>query len=223
MKKSCSESDQLGAFRPAAFAILFYPGATMGLPGKIKTMLHQISWHAYIISTVLFLAVYYSFVVLAYYRADLHFFFLRLTGKQPALKAGSEGLIPAPEYDIMGAARPDSGTYAGENELEFAPAEIPDDESDPLTATELLPPAGSKPALEFSDMAGEIKTLIRVINESGESQENFGMLFKLIIQKYPDLAGTDYRARINEYVLTESEGQFPFSLSLPELESYWSN
>jgi hypothetical protein len=37
---------------------------------------------------------------------------------------------------------------------------------------------------EFSEMVSEVKTLIRVINESSESKENFEMLFRLIIQKY---------------------------------------
>ena len=76
---------------------------------------------------------------------------------------------------------------------------------------------------EFSEMISEVKTLIRVINESSESKENFEMLFRLIVQKYETLAGTAYEEQVNDYLINEGADQFPFSLTLIELQSFWTN
>jgi len=72
-------------------------------------------------------------------------------------------------------------------------------------------------------MVSEVKTLNRVINESSESKENFEMLFRLIVQKYPALRGTPYQQQINNFLMAEGAPEFPFSLSETDLENYWMN
>ncbi|MGF7078836.1 hypothetical protein [Mucilaginibacter sp. UYCu711] len=187
-------------------------------------MLHQISWFTYTVSILSLVIIYYAYVGLTFYRVEILATFYRLTGRQPAFEASSKGDLQIPDYDIMGKAQPDDVDFVNAEELSFGPADVQDElQSD--QATKVIIPAGSDSRLigDFSEMVSEAKTLIRVINESSESKENFEMLFRLIIQKYPALTGTAYQQQINNFLLSEGVPQFPFSLTLTDLENYWTN
>ncbi|MDN5286544.1 MAG: hypothetical protein JWR38_2818 [Mucilaginibacter sp.] len=187
-------------------------------------MLHQISWQAYVLSIILLLILYYGYVGVVFYRTEILAFYFRISGRQATLEVNDDRLIPVPEYEIMGAAKPDDTRSIREENIEFGPTDNPDD----LTTEEqeaIVIPTGtdSRQISQFSEMIAEVKTLIRVINESAETRENFEMLFKLIVQKYHELGGTPYQHQINEFLLEESEGQFPFEITSAELEAYWNN
>ena len=184
-------------------------------------MLHQISWFTYAVSILSLVIIYYAYVGLTFYRAEIQAIFYRLTGRQPALETSGKGDLQIPDYDIMGKAQPDD---VRADELSFGPADIPDEQESDQT-TKAIIPAGTDSRLigDFSEMVSEAKTLIRVINESSESKENFEMLFRLIIQKYPALAGTAYQQQINDFLLSEVAPQFPFSLTANDLKNYWTN
>jgi hypothetical protein len=187
-------------------------------------MLHQISWFTYAVSILLLITFYYLYVGLTFYRTEIEVVFFKLTGKQPALKATGTSDLQIPDYNIMGKARPDDVEFVAQEELSFGPTDIPDEQQMEPPASSALPAeTDSRLIGDFSEMVSEVKTLIRVINESGESKENFEMLFRLIIQKYPSLAGTAYRQQINDFLIAEGFPQFPFSLSKADLEHYWMN
>lgn len=187
-------------------------------------MLHQISWFTYAVSILSLVIIYYAYVGLTFYRAEIQATFYRLTGRQPALETSGKGDLQIPDYDIMGKAQPEDVDFVNAEELSFGPADIPDDQS-PDQTTKVIIPAGTDSRLigDFSEMVSEAKTLIRVINESSESKENFEMLFRLIIEKYPALAGTAHQHQINDFLLLEGAPQFPFSLTAADLENYWTN
>lgn len=187
-------------------------------------MLHQISWFTYAVSILLLITIYYGYVGLAFYRTELQSLIYKITGRQPQLRSSGHGDLQLPDYEIMGKAQTDDVEFVNQDELSFGPSEIADEEL-PAQAGQSKTPAGKDSRLigEFSEMVSEVKTLIRVINESSESKENFEMLFRLIVQKYSSLSGSGYRQKINEYLLTEGAPQFPFSLTPDDLENYWNN
>jgi hypothetical protein len=187
-------------------------------------MLHQISWFTYAVSILLLITIYYGYVGLAFYRTELQSLIYKITGRQPQLRSSGHGDLQLPDYEIMGKAQTDDVEFVRQDELSFGPSEIADEELPPLDSQSKTP-AGTDSRLigEFSEMVSEVKTLIRVINESSESKENFEMLFRLIVQKYSSLSGSGYRQKINEYLLTEGAPQFPFSLTPDDLEDYWNN
>jgi len=191
----------------------------MELPPKQNIMLHQISWFTYAVSILLLVCIYYLYVGLAFYRLEIQAVIYKLTGKQPSFENSGTGDIEFPDYAIMGKARPDDVDIVSQDELSFGPAEIPYDKDLQVVPTKI----NNRLAGDFSDMLAEVKTLTRVINESGESRENFGMLFRLIIQKYHSLASTIYQERINDFLLDEDTAQFPFPLTISDLNNYWSN
>ncbi len=185
-------------------------------------MLQHLTWSAYFTGIFLIAVIYYATVGLVYYRHELGNVFRRLSGKPAAQFGTYQGDLILPRTDIVGGARTDGMDIVDQEELVFA---SPDEEK---TSTGIIPsirptPADAHLLGDLSEMVSETKTLIRVINESNESKENFEMLFRLVIQKYPDLAGTAYEEQINAYLLKEGADLFPFTLTNSELQSFWLN
>lgn len=145
-------------------------------------------------------------------------------GKQPAIKASGQGDLQIPDYAVMGRAQPEDVEFLSLEELSFGPADIPDEEliQEPAKS-QVIAGADSRLIGDFSEMVSEVKTLIRVINESSESKENFEMLFRLIVQKYPSLKNTAYEQQINDFLIAEGAPQFPFPLNTEDLKNYWLN
>jgi len=185
-------------------------------------MLHQISWFTFGASIISVILIYYVYVGIAFYQAELKSAFYRLTGKQPACKTNAAGDLQLPDYAIMGKAQTNDVAYISQEELSFGPVDFPDsamEEDQQLDPLE----KDSKLTRDFSDMVSELKTLIRVVDESGESKENFEMLLTLIIQKYPALAGTGYSDKIKKFLLEAGVPHFSFPLSASDLDNYWLN
>lgn len=174
-------------------------------------MLHEISWSTYAVSVFLLAVCYYAFLGLHFYRTELKAAIYKLSGKAPALKAAGTGDLHIPDHSIMGLAQPEVVDFVGAEELDFGPPDI----NEAVSATD------SRLIGDFSEMVAEVKTLIRVINESSETKENFEMLFRLIIQKYDSLRASGYRQQLNDYLLTTGVPQFPFELTAAELDNYW--
>jgi len=177
-------------------------------------MLHQISWFNYGATLVVLVVAYYVYVGLTYYRQELRAGILRLSGKKPVPAAFTGSEIAIPAFEVAGRVQPEYIEHVTAHDLNFGPS----DEDQPQSNAADIHLLG-----EFSEMISEVKTLIRVINESSESKENFEMLFRLIVRKYHTLAGTAYETQVNDYLLNEGTGQFAFSLDLNELQNYWRN
>lgn len=186
-------------------------------------MLHQITWFTYVTTILFIAAVYYTYVGLSFYRAELRSLLFRLTGRQPAALQLSGSDLPLPDQSLAGAIKPEYTEFVAQEDLSFGP---PDEVEEQPAARHLQVVSAAIPPThllgDFSEMISETKTLIRVINESSETKENFEMLFRLIVQKYPALAGTPYETQVNDYLISEGADQFPFPLTLAELESYWT-
>ncbi len=187
-------------------------------------MLHQISWQTYALSVIVLLILYYLYIGILFYKTEICGFYYRISGRQPVRDINNNHFIPAPEYQIMGMAKPDDARSIPDEFIKFGPTDNPDELNADEQKEAIIPTAtDSRQISQFSEMIAEVKMLIRVINESAETRENFEMLFKLIVQKYPDLVGTPFQHQIIEFLLEESEGQFPFDMTYAELEAYWHN
>lgn len=183
-------------------------------------MLHQISWFTYAVCIISLVTIYYLYVGLAFYKTELQLFIYKFTGKHPALKTAGSGDLQIPDYDIMGKAEPEAVEFVAPEELSFGPA---DDSDDLPVEKPVSSETNSRLIGNFSEMVSEAKTLIRVINESNEPKENFEMLFRLIVQKYPALRGTIYQQQVNDFLMEEGAPQFPFTVTEADLVTYWSD
>jgi hypothetical protein len=191
---------------------------------KSRIMLHQISWFSYGSAIAILATAYYGYVGLTFYLSELRATIYRLTGKKPPVARLSGGDFQIQDYDPAGPIKQESVAFVPREELMFGP---PEESEVPVMRIPATPAANDAPdvrlAGDFSEMIAEVKTLIRVINESSESKENFEMLFRLIIQKYQSLSGTSYEDQVNDFLINEGAGQFPFPLTLTELQNYWIN
>jgi len=217
-----SESDKLGGFKALDQGTLNHQKAAMVLPLKLNIMLQHLTWSAYFTGIIIIAVIYYAIVGLIYYRHELGNVLRRLSGKPVTQLITSKGDLFFPSADIVGGTHTDGVDLIDQEELVFA---SPDDEKPENGIIQPFRPASADAHLlgDLSEMVSETKTLIRVINESNESKENFEMLFRLLIQKYPDLAGTVYEEQINVYLLKEAADLFPFTLTNSELQTYWLN
>ncbi|MGN6396693.1 MAG: hypothetical protein ACTHMI_14075 [Mucilaginibacter sp.] len=185
-------------------------------------MLQHLTWSAYLTAIVITAAIYYVLIGLTYYRHELGNAFNRFSGKQPRQLHPSGGDLILPSADVVGGTRTDGMDIVDQEELVFA---SPDEDRQVTDLIQLIRPTAADAHLlgDLSEMVAETKTLIRVIKESNESKENFEMLFRLVVQKYPDLAGTVYEDQINAYLLKAAADLFPFTLTNSELQTYWLN
>jgi hypothetical protein len=175
-------------------------------------MLESISWPTYLVSIFVITLIYYGWVLLTFYRTELAAAFTLPSKRNvPAGKPMTDD-----DFVVFGQPAPEDEVVAGDQELQFGPAD-----ADEPTFTAPISPTAPQQVSEFSEMVGEVKTLIRVVAESSESRDNFEMLFALIIQKYPGLSATDYRSKIIAFLLAESEGKFLFALSEENLNQLW--
>lgn len=182
-------------------------------------MLHQISWPAYTVGIISLVIIYYLYVGSTFYRTEIRTAIHKLSGKGPALKATVKSDLQIPQHDIMGQAEPEAVEFIAQEELSFAPPDGPDELGTAhVSATE----SNTRLIGDLSEMVTEVRTLIRVINESSESKENFEMLFRLIVQKFPALRGTPYQQQIIDFMMEEGAPEFPFPLTESELKNYWN-
>jgi hypothetical protein len=187
-------------------------------------MLQHISWYTYAVSILFAITIYYLYIGLTFYRVEIRGFIDKLLGRQPAFKSSGLGGLQFPDYAITGKAQADDIAFVDPEDLSFGPPDSPDERSnEEPSSTFIASGKSSRLVGDFSEMVSEVKTLIRVINESGESKENFEMLFRLITQKYPSLSETDYQRQINDFLLDEAATHFPFPLSDTDLANYWIN
>jgi len=217
-----SESDKLGGLSAFKQGTLNHQMAAMGLSLKINVMLQHLTWPAYFTGILIIAVIYYATVGLIYYRHELGNVLRGLSGKPATQISTSRGDLILPTADVVGGIRTEGVDLIDQEQLIFTSPE----EGEPETGiVQSIRPNGADPHLlgDLSEMVSETKTLIRVINESNESKENFEMLFRLVVQKYPDLAGTIYEDQINAYLLKEVADLFPFTLTNSELQTYWLN
>jgi hypothetical protein len=186
-------------------------------------MLHQISWTTYGITALLIVTAYYGYIGLTFYSTELKAGFNHLTGNKPAISDKGPGDLQLPDYSVMGVIQADDIDFVNPDELNFGPGEENESSQEDATENAESPKTDIHLLGDFSEMIAESKTLIRVINESEESKENFEMLFRLIVQRYPALTGSIYEKQVNDYLINEGAPEFPFPLSINELESFWTN
>jgi hypothetical protein len=175
---------------------------------KTSIMLSHISWTTYLLSVLVLLAIYYSWVGIRFFRKDL----LNLGGDKSGNTPAQFSSLHSTSASVMGAIAPEPEQLQDESDLYFG-----DPEPDELTASKLpieIEPSATA-ALEM-----EVQALVEVITESRETKENFLMLFRLLAEKYATEIDHDQQAQINLRLLEHAD-DFPFQLSLAELKEQW--
>lgn len=164
-------------------------------------MFNYISWTDYF--TVIFglSLTYYLWVGFRFYRDALPSLWTKSKAKEPTAP------IPA-DADIMGLVVPDAEQLEDETKLQFGNSE-PDETGEPYDG---LTPAA---------LRTEVLALMGVVGESGESKDNFLMLFGLLAEKYAAIADQSTQTKINQLLLEHAK-RFAFELDSRELMEIWN-
>ncbi|MFA6084669.1 hypothetical protein [Mucilaginibacter sp.] len=176
-------------------------------------MLHAITWKQFGIAAFSAGLLYYLIVLFKYYRQEA----IALLSSRKNLPAVATPGTAAqkPDQGIFGAAQFDDSemNLVDADELNFAEAE-PDEIDLPDTKSQLLG--------EVADFMQELKVLLRITKEAGDTKENFLMLLRLLISKHPVVATATYAESIATSIIEDAAG-LPFELALAELEQEFIN
>ena len=157
-------------------------------------LLHQISWHQYLIAALLGSIIYYLIITLRYYRPELQSLQRRLTGDRQADQL--QALQYQPEEAVEAYAEPLP-----------EPASQPD-EQEAITDTDMI--------------AGKLKTCIAKAADKPFAPAVLIPQLKTILKEYQHITATD-RATINRLVVTECEKTGTALLTEKEVDQLWES
>lgn len=174
-------------------------------------MLQAFTWQQFLIAALILTLVWYTGVLLFYYRKkamDLP------TGEkqQPEkLKRDWEEEFDDPdeEENLLGMVKdPDGVSSSGMDMVRFAPrvAKVEDSEEYRDTQLGILP-----------DVLEELKSIFRILENEQGTKEDFISLFILVSSKYPQIQGSNHQQTLNEFI--RENALFP--ISDDELNQFW--
>ena len=154
-------------------------------------MLTNISWTDYLIAVAILLAIYYLFVGLRYFSADLKDFF---SGKRNFKAA------------LSNDADEESTLSAGES----TPAEINafDETSDDEFA-------------EVEHLIERLKGVITDASRKKLIPQEFTHYLHLVLKEYPSVRNSPLRSSVNELIVSECEKYSAVTLSEDEVDLLW--
>lgn len=154
-------------------------------------MLNTVSWQQFFVAVVSITLIYYSYVLLRYFRPEISRLFNLNKNIAPPVSA-------APVLPVMGAAQPERGTASlSAEDLVFAPA---DDEPEYLEKT------------PSEELLSESLTLANAF-EAEEQKPEFLELLSLLISKY--------KPHWNEIDLKTVQAKLRDKLSFPITDAEW--
>jgi len=158
-------------------------------------MFTNISWTDYFAAVVLLLTIYYLFVGVRYYSADLKDLF---SGKQnpdfrTALSNDTDGENILPTEENYTNERP---AFAITTDDDFA---------------------------EVEHLIDRLKSAIADASGKKLIPQEFRQYLQLVLQEYPNIRNSPIRSSINELVASECEKYGTVTLSEDEVEMLWKN
>lgn len=170
-------------------------------------MLKSISWQEFLTVLSVLSLIYYSILGLVYYRVEIKNL---ISGK------GKTDASPRPSTRR-------SNSLVGQIREE---EDINDDEDQSTISSDQINPVHNHPqdALlgTVADLLKDLKEIIDSIStrkiEKGESLA----LIKAVFSRYEQLRGTNYQQSVDLFLYENAIDQFPFELSLEEIQKLWT-
>jgi len=160
-------------------------------------LLHQISWHQYLIAALLVAIIYYFIIILRYYRPELQNLQRRIAGERQADQ------LQALQYQPEEAGEEETADAGFLHE----PAGQPN-EQHTITDTDIL--------------AGRLKAVIAKAADNPFAPAVLIPQLKIILKDHQHIAASD-RALINSLVVTECEKTGTALLTEEEVDQWWES
>jgi hypothetical protein len=160
-------------------------------------LLNHLSWASYWEAVIVLLAVYYAFVGIRFYAAEIK----GLLGRPALRNSASPGL-------------PDQLVYPGQ---ETAANGLPDEVS---YSEDHYP---DEDILEADELTISVKALIVAATGKPYAPDQLIPQIKAVFKKHDGLKNSPYRPAINELVVTECERTGVAELTEDEVDEWWSS
>lgn len=171
-------------------------------------MLAQFTWQEFWLAILLLTLLWYSGIILLYYRKELNSFFSKGSNSKEALPHRWADRVAEPvqkpeEHDaLLGASKPAEGTST----VSMGQISFGQDENAKSEQLGLIP-----------DVLQELKEIFSVLEkEDGNNQDFFNMM-EMVRAKYGQIGSNPRIVQINQFITDHA----PFLLSKDELENLW--
>lgn len=177
----------------------------MELREKQNNMLQQITWHQFLVATLVMTLIWYAGVILIFYRKELKAFLSGNKIQKPELEPlphrwDDDTLADEPEDDLIGKpVLPEGMSMSGMDEISFA------DHHKELQQGEI------------PDVLEELKSVFSILAKEDGDKSDFFSLMKLVKAKYPNISSNPNLESINTYI----GDHVSFLITKEELDDLW--
>lgn len=175
-------------------------------------MLQPFTWQQFLIAALILSTVWYSFILLVYYRKGSRRFWPRSRSSNEQLPHSEitdrPDNLPEEENALMGRpAEPEGVKTCSMDDFGFAAKTAEAEEA-----------AGKPEQMEtVPDVLEELKEIFRVLEKEDGSKAEFFSLLALVKAKYPKIRSSPNLQHINEFI----RERIPFLLTKEEFENLW--
>lgn len=171
-------------------------------------MLAQFTWQEFWLAILLLTMLWYSGIILLYFRKELDLFFGRgSTPKEPlphrwADRAEEPAHKPEEHDGLLGASRPAEGTST----VSMGQVRLGQDENAKSEQLGLIP-----------DVLQELKEIFSVLEKEDGNKQDFFNMMEMVRAKYGQIGSNPRIFQINQFIAEHA----PFHLSKEEMENLW--
>ena len=171
-------------------------------------MLAQFTWQEFWLAVLLLTLLWYSGIILLYYRKELNSFFSKGSNPKELLPHHWADRMEEPtqkpeEHDaLLGVSKPAEGTST----ISMGQISFGQDENSKSEQLGLIP-----------DVLQELKEIFSVLEKEDGNKQDFFNMMEMVRAKYGQIGSNPRIVQINQFIAEHA----PFHLSKDELENLW--
>lgn len=184
-------------------------------------MFNSISWQEFLTTIAVAVGSYYAITTLLFYSSEITNIFKQKQSKQIASEATEDQNDSIESNDLMGKIKYETEVNVPREKSVFA-EELQVQSSNEDEETVIGSTSKNSDTLiigTIADILQDIKALAEVVKDS--SKEEAVSLFKSLLSRYPQLAGTHYHEAVSLFIYDCCKQQCEFDLEPKEIKSWW--
>ena len=171
-------------------------------------MLAQFTWQEFWLAILLLTLLWYSGIILIYYRKELNLFFSKGSNPKEPLPHRWADRVEEPtqkteeHQGLLGASKPAEGTST----VSMGQISFGQDENAKSDQLGLIP-----------DVLQELKEIFSILEKEDGNKQDFFNMMEMVRAKYGQIGSNPRIVQINQFIAEHA----PFHLSKEELENLW--
>ena len=185
-------------------------------------MFNSISWQEFLSAIGIVVAGYYAISTLLLYSEEIKFIFNQRQAKVIETDANDDQNDSNESIDLMGSVKYETSVnvphekVVESNEINAQPLKEIEDAIDSVmvnTPDVLI-------AKSVAELLREIKTVIAELSQG--SPEEITSIYRSLLQRYPQLTGTNYQDEISLFIYDSFSTEISHGFTLDEIKSWWN-